>query len=158
MRHGRERFIDLRFGARRHTSGSWATDCAAACRLSTCAGVIAEFGLTTNAIRPGFGITLRRRPKRFEPSSVVKTLAPVAFPPGRLRLATSPSWTGSSPAPKTMGIVVVAALTANAEGQSVAISSVAGQRTSSEASTFIARCTKFLRPFQSNCTRAESSD
>ena len=39
---------------------------------------------------------------------------PVALPPGRARLATRPSWTGSSPTPKTIGIVAVAALAASA--------------------------------------------
>jgi hypothetical protein len=34
---------------------------------------------------------------------------PVTLPPGRARLATRPSLTGSVPLPKTMGIVVVAA-------------------------------------------------
>jgi hypothetical protein len=36
-------------------------------------------------------------------------LIPVRLPPGRARLATKPSPTGSSPETKTMGIVVVAA-------------------------------------------------
>ena len=44
----------------------------------------------------------------------VKKLIPVRLPPGRARLATRPSLTGSSPTLKTMGIVVVAALAANA--------------------------------------------
>jgi hypothetical protein len=39
---------------------------------------------------------------------------PVAFPPGRLRLATSPTFTGSAPPVNTMGMVVVAALAASA--------------------------------------------
>src|SRR5262249_8726163 len=39
---------------------------------------------------------------------------PVALPPVRARLATRPSLTGSSATPKIMGIVVVAALAANA--------------------------------------------
>ena len=39
---------------------------------------------------------------------------PVALPPGRARLATRPNLTGSSPTPKTIGIVVVAALAASA--------------------------------------------
>jgi putative ABC transport system substrate-binding protein len=39
-------------------------------------------------------------------------LTPVALPPGRARLATRPSLTGSSPTPKTIGIVAVAALAA----------------------------------------------
>ena len=38
---------------------------------------------------------------------------PVALPPGRARLATRPSLTGSSPTPKTIGIVAVAALAAS---------------------------------------------
>jgi len=33
--------------------------------------------------------------KRFASSVTVKTLTPVAFPPGRLKLATRPSLTGS---------------------------------------------------------------
>src|SRR5262249_46890428 len=43
------------------------------------------------------------------------TLTPVALPPGRLRLATRPTLTGSSPVVKTIGTVVVAALAARAE-------------------------------------------
>src|SRR6516165_2257428 len=39
---------------------------------------------------------------------------PVALAPGRARLATRPSLTGSSPTPNTIGIVVVAALAARA--------------------------------------------
>src|SRR5215470_16536276 len=38
------------------------------------------------------------------------------FPPGRLRLATTPNPTGSAPRLKTMGIVVVAALAASTAG------------------------------------------
>src|SRR5262249_46186600 len=58
----------------------------------------------------------RRRPSRFAANSAVKKLMPVALPAGRARLATRPSLTGSSPTPKTMGIVVVAALAASAAG------------------------------------------
>jgi hypothetical protein len=43
-------------------------------------------------------------------------LMPVMLPPGRLRLATSPSATGSPPMVKTMGSVVVARLAASAAG------------------------------------------
>src|SRR5262249_54863921 len=43
-----------------------------------------------------------------------KKLIPVALPPGRARLVTRPSLTGSSPAPNTIGIVAVAALAASA--------------------------------------------
>src|SRR5262249_51580457 len=48
--------------------------------------------------------------RRFASNSLVKKLIPVRFPPGRARLATRPSSTGSSPTPKTIGIVVVSAL------------------------------------------------
>ena len=47
-------------------------------------------------------------------TSWTKKLMPVALPPGRARLATRPSLTGSSPTPKTIGIVAVAALAASA--------------------------------------------
>jgi hypothetical protein len=38
-------------------------------------------------------------------------VTPVMLPPGRFRLATSPTSTGSNPAVKTIGIVVVAVAT-----------------------------------------------
>src|SRR5215472_9876947 len=44
-----------------------------------------------------------------------KTYIPVALPPGRLKLATMPILTGSSPHKKTIGIVVVAIFAARAE-------------------------------------------
>ena len=47
---------------------------------------------------------------RFDANSAVKMFTPVALPPGRLRLATSPVWDGSLPTLNTIGIVVVAAL------------------------------------------------
>ncbi len=37
---------------------------------------------------------------------------PVTLPPGRARLATTPSFTGSAPARNTIGIVAVAAFAA----------------------------------------------
>ena len=45
----------------------------------------------------------------FGPTSKVNVVMPVRLPPGRFRLATSPSATGSPPTKKTIGIVVVAA-------------------------------------------------
>ena len=48
-------------------------------------------------------------------SSVARLFTPVALPPGRARLATSPSATGSAAVEKTIGIVVVAALAASAD-------------------------------------------
>ena len=43
-------------------------------------------------------------------------VTPVTLPPGRLRLATSPSSTGSAAVSKTIGMVVVAAFAASAAG------------------------------------------
>jgi hypothetical protein len=43
-------------------------------------------------------------------------LTPVALPPGRLRLATRPSFTGSSPVLKTIGMVEVAAFCSESRG------------------------------------------
>src|SRR5262249_19261587 len=68
-------------------------------------------------------------------SSRLKKLIPVRLPPGRARLATRPSLTGSSPTLNTMGMVVVAALATNAEeGPPVAAIMATGRRTSSAAS------------------------
>src|SRR5262245_4292145 len=44
-----------------------------------------------------------RRPSRLATTSVEKELTPVALPPGRARLATSPNLTGSSPTAKRLG-------------------------------------------------------
>ena len=43
-------------------------------------------------------------------------LMPVRLPPGRARLGTSPSWTGSLPIVKTVGMVEVAFFAALAQG------------------------------------------
>jgi len=40
-------------------------------------------------------------------------VVPVTLPPGRLKLATKPTWTGSTPMTKTTGMVEVAALAAS---------------------------------------------
>ena len=51
-------------------------------------------------------------PTRFGATSTLNCVTPVTLPPGRLRLGTRPSWTGSPPVSKTIGIVVVAAFAA----------------------------------------------
>ena len=71
-------------------------------------------GLTSTAMRTALGTISCSSPSRLATSSATKKLMPVALPPGRARLATRPSLTGSSPTPKTIGIVVVAALAASA--------------------------------------------
>ena len=71
-------------------------------------------GLTSTAIRAAVGTSSRRSSSRFATSSVPTKLIPVRLPPGRARLVTRPSPTGSSLTIKTIGIVVVAAFAANA--------------------------------------------
>ena len=56
------------------------------------------------------GIRSRSSSSLFPATAAVRKLAPVMLPPGRLKLATKPSLTGSPPLTKTMGIVVVIAL------------------------------------------------
>ena len=73
---------------------------------------VALAGSTSTATRVAAGTSSRRSSSRFAANSLEKKLIPVRLPPGRARLATRPSLTGSSPTLKTMGIVVVAALAA----------------------------------------------
>jgi hypothetical protein len=67
-----------------------------------------------NASGLGNKLTQERQP--FSRKLGEKKLMPVALPPGRARLVTRPSLTGSSVTPKTIGIVVVAAWAATAAG------------------------------------------
>src|SRR5262245_2031613 len=77
-------------------------------------------GLTSTATRVALGTSSCSRPSRLDTSSWEKKLMPVALPPGRERLVTRPSLTGSSGTANTMGIVVVALPAANEAGAPVA--------------------------------------
>ena len=70
-------------------------------------GRIDEHG---NASGSGHQLTQEFQPLRRQLG--IEKLIPVRLPPGRARLATRPSLTGSWLPTKTMGIVVVAALAA----------------------------------------------
>ena len=85
-------------------------------------------GLMSTAMRAVAGMSSRRSSRRFATSSALKILMPVRLPPGRARLATRPSLTGSSVAMKTMGIEVVASLAASEAPATVAIAAT-GLRT-----------------------------
>jgi hypothetical protein len=61
------------------------------------------------------GSNSRNSSSRFDPASTPRLVEPVLWPPGRLRLSTSPSCTGSLLTLKTIGIVVVAAFAATVE-------------------------------------------
>src|ERR1035437_10115089 len=54
-------------------------------------------GLTSTATRTALGTRSYRSRRRLAASSLTKKLMPVALPPGRARLATRPSRTGSPP-------------------------------------------------------------
>ena len=69
--------------------------------------------LPSTAICTAFGSISCKTPSRFAASAAVMMLTPVTLPPGRLKLDTRPSATGSAPLTKTIGIVVVAALAAS---------------------------------------------
>jgi hypothetical protein len=67
------------------------------------------------ATREIFGRSSRSSSTRLATSSVESDVTPVTLPPGRPRLSTSPSFTGSAPVAMTMGIVAVAFLAAWAD-------------------------------------------
>ena len=64
----------------------------------------------------GLGTSSCSRPMRLGSIWFVSNVNPVALPPGRLKLATKPAFTGSPPIPKTMGTAEVAFFAATAEG------------------------------------------
>ena len=70
----------------------------------------AKLGSISTPTRTAPGCNSCNNPSCFAPSSATTNVTPVTLPPGRLRLATRPSLSGSPPPWKTIGIVVVAAL------------------------------------------------
>ena len=58
---------------------------------------------------------------RFGASSAPIRVTPVTLPPGRFRLATRPSCTGSLDVENTIGIVLVAVFAAGSEGSAKAV-------------------------------------
>ena len=109
---------------------------AASCTsLNVGLGIRALAGLTSTAMRAAAGTSSRSSSSRFAANSALRKLIPVTLPPGRARLATRPSLTGSSPTVKTIGIVVVAALAASAAAcRPVAAITATWRRTNSAAS------------------------
>src|SRR6516162_6991573 len=65
------------------------------------------FGLISRAISLACGTSSKSSSSRLGISSLMRMLKPVRLPPGRARLATRPSATGSAPTEKTIGIVEV---------------------------------------------------
>jgi hypothetical protein len=94
------------------------------------------FGLTNRPMTVALGTSSLINSIRLGASRLARMVTPVTLPPGRLRLATRPIFTGSVPAVNTIGIVVVAALAASAEAvPPVAAITAILRRTSSAAST-----------------------
>ena len=79
-----------------------------------CVSISGLSGFTRQATTPDPGTSSRSSSSRLAVSAPDKMVTPVTLPPGRLRLATSPSLTGSPPMMKTTGMVEVAALAASA--------------------------------------------
>ena len=77
---------------------------------------------------------------RLVPSTFMKLVTPVTLLPGRLKLFTSPTLTGSSPTTKTTGIVLVAPFAANAAGN-VCVAMTAGLRPTRSAARAGSRST-----------------
>ena len=89
----------------------------AACWISrSCRVASGKTGFRSTGRTVSLGTSSRKSPSRLASSAKVSQLIPVTLPPGRLRLATRPSFTGSAPLEKTIGIVVVAALAASDAG------------------------------------------
>src|SRR5262245_12799832 len=74
----------------------------------------ASAGLTRTARRAALGTISSSSSIRLVTSSAARKLTPVRLPPGRARLATRPSRTGSSETMKMIDIVLVVALAADA--------------------------------------------
>src|SRR5262249_13072393 len=105
--------------------GGWCQNVTRTCNPRICAASLAsltlgsasEFcGLTRSATVPTEGPNSCNRPNCLAASPPNREVTPVAFPPGRLKLVTSPLVTGSSPVKKTIGILVAACLAMRAAG------------------------------------------
>jgi hypothetical protein len=89
---------------------------AATCRLVDQVSAFGFVGLTSAAIVVAVGTTSCSNSNIFGTISTFRKVTPVRLPPGRFRLATRPICTGSAMVVKTIGMVVVAAFAAIAEG------------------------------------------
>src|SRR5262249_21386511 len=129
----RESLIDLAAGAGFENPALQPHGAGSGINVSQCGLGIARARIDEHDNMGGIGHQLTQQSQPLCVNSTVKKLIPVRLPPGRARLVTRPSLTGSSGTPKTMGIVVVAALAANAAEPSAAITET-WRRTRSAAS------------------------
>jgi hypothetical protein len=110
---------------------------AAACASLVSDSALRLFGLTSAANRTALGSSSSISPSRLAASSELSELIPVRFPPGRLKLVTSPISTGSVPMPNTTGIEVVAALAASAAWVLPGVTITATRRRTRSASSSV---------------------
>ena len=104
-----------------------------------CDAVVGSLGLMRYAITVAAGTSSRSNPICLAPSNRWKLVTPVAFPPGRLRLATKPVCTGSAPTLKTIGIVLVASVAAFAESSPPLVTMMETCRRTNSSASFCAR-------------------
>ena len=117
------------------TNNSRATARAASCISSSLISVFALFGFMSKPIVAAVGTNSTNSCSCLGTSEDDKRATPVMFAPGLLRFETRPSFTGSVPDIKTVGILAGAALAATAAGSAqVAIAATSGRRTRSAAS------------------------
>ena len=98
--------------SRRQRQAGSPSACAAFATSTRSTSVSFPLGMTSMATVVALGASWRSSSSRFVPSSLVVKITPVKLAPGRLRLATRPSRTGSVPVANTTGMVVAAALAA----------------------------------------------
>ena len=89
---------------------------AAACTSLVSAAAFGLIGFTRKPIEADLGSVSCSTSNCLGNRLLAKKLTPVTFPPGRLRLATSPTLMGSAPITKTVGTVVLAAFAARVTG------------------------------------------
>jgi hypothetical protein len=78
---------------------------AAACIPLTMSGVTELAGFTINPTTEALGTNSHSSSNRFSAITVVSRLMPVKFRPGRLKLSTRPTLTGSVPITNKIGMV-----------------------------------------------------
>src|SRR5215813_9336981 len=111
-----ERDVDLTFSASVQDMNCLASTRAADCTSLDTVSAAGLVGLTRTANTEVVGNSSCTSSSRFGPISSTNEATPVRLPPGRFRLATNPSATGSAPVTKTIGIVLVAAWAARTAG------------------------------------------
>src|SRR2546421_469312 len=105
-------------------------------------------GVQRKATRESFGMASLNSSSRFPVSSPVDQPGPVMFPPGRARLVTSPSSTGSVSEGTMMGIVFVAFLAASTVPGTATIDRKSTRLNSShDQISYAVFCLKKKRPY-----------